>query len=67
MIPLVRYLIWLELGFLAFGLVLGVIFYFAYGPLPAIRMLFGCIAAANLGLLWVFRKPLFEYIRGRRS
>lgn len=61
--PLVGYFVRLELGFLAFATVLGAAYYFAYGPLPAVRMFFGCMAAGNIGLLWVFRKSLLEYLR----
>ena len=67
MSPFVRYLIRLELGLLAFAFILGIAYYFAHGPLPALRIFFGCLVVANLGLLWVFRKSLFDYIRGRRN
>ena len=61
--PFIGYFVRLELGFLAFATVLGVAYYFAHGPLPAVRMFFGCLAIGNLGLLWVFRKSLLEYLR----
>ena len=63
MSPILRYFLRLEMGFLAFGAVLGTAFYFAYGPVSAARMFFGCLVAANLGLLWVFRQPLLDHLR----
>ncbi|MCG3190481.1 MAG: hypothetical protein LKCHEGNO_03214 [Burkholderiaceae bacterium] len=67
MSPFVRYLIRLELGLTALALILGVTYYFAHGPLPAVRIFFGSLVVANLGLLWVFRKSLVDYFRGRRN
>jgi hypothetical protein len=61
--PIARYFLRLETGFVAFGAILGTVYYFAYGPTPAVRMFFGCLVAANLGLLWVFRKSLLDYLR----
>lgn len=66
MSPVVGYFVRLELGFVFFGAVIGTAYYFAYGPVPAVRIFFGCLAAANLGLLWVFRKVLFDYVRKHR-
>lgn len=65
--PFVRYLIRLELGLAAVALVLGAAYYFAYGLLPALRIFFGVLVVANLGLLWVFRTSLVEHFKRRRN
>jgi hypothetical protein len=65
--PLITYAVRYEIGLLAISSVLGGLFYFAYGLVPAIRMFAGCLIAAHLGLAWVFRASILEALRGLLS
>jgi len=49
--------------------VLGISFYFAYGPAAALKMFAGFLVACHLGLAWVFRAAVVAALKsflGRR-
>ena len=65
--PALQYFLRYEIGIFAIAIVLGISFYFAYGVLPAIRIFFSCLAAVHLGLAWVFRDTISEWLKAAIS
>jgi hypothetical protein len=63
MTPHIHYFLRLELAVLAAAFVLGLIYYFAYGLVPALRIGVGIVLLANVALAWVFRASLIELVR----
>jgi hypothetical protein len=61
--PMINYVLQYELGLIAIASVVATTFYFAYGPVAAVKMFAGCMAAAHLALAWVFRKAIATFVK----
>jgi hypothetical protein len=60
---LARFFLRYELGMIAMAGVAALLFYFAYGLVPAVRMFVGSLLVIHLALLWVFRATVAALVR----
>jgi hypothetical protein len=60
---LARFFLRYELGMIGMAGVTALLFYLAYGLVPAVRMFVGSLLVIHLALLWVFRAALVASAR----